>query len=184
MEIVEAEDKKAKLEEIERLKKRLEELGVRTVEREGVFVLIFHPRYPDQILFVQHNNDGKWSLPGGGIKQAEHALDAAKREVLEETGLEVKISPDPIAHLTFELKYGFFLLFSAEDIKPGFLKNILANGNGKDTLQCKFFHVDNLPQPIYNAQKGSIGWMLSYRGHTQYGHPNKPPIAKYRTENQ
>lgn len=155
-------------------------LGVRTVEREGVFVIIREPERSNYILFVRHSCDGKWSLPGGGIKQAEFAIDAAKREVFEETGLTVEINPNPIAHLSFEIKYGFYLLFEGFVVRG----SVLEKGNGKDTIECRYFHKDNLPSSIYNAQKGNIGWLETYKGITLYGHPNKPPIEKYRTEKQ
>jgi 8-oxo-dGTP pyrophosphatase MutT (NUDIX family) len=43
-----------------------------------------------RILLVQNwLGDGSWGLPGGGIKRGESTLDAAIREVKEETGLDV-----------------------------------------------------------------------------------------------
>lgn len=36
-------------------------------------------------------NEGKWSIPGGVIEVGEEARDAAVREVLEETGLRIRI---------------------------------------------------------------------------------------------
>jgi 8-oxo-dGTP pyrophosphatase MutT (NUDIX family) len=42
---------------------------------------------------VKHHQDGKdiWLVPGGSIEEGENALEAARREVLEETGLDVEI---------------------------------------------------------------------------------------------
>lgn len=34
--------------------------------------------------------NGKWSLPGGGIKRTEKAFDSLSREVEEETGIKIK----------------------------------------------------------------------------------------------
>ena len=36
-------------------------------------------------------NIGKWGVPGGRIKPEEHIVEALKREVLEETGLDVEV---------------------------------------------------------------------------------------------
>lgn len=47
-----------------------------------------------KILLGTRNKDpnrGKWVLPGGRIERFESVFDAAKRELLEETGLEVDI---------------------------------------------------------------------------------------------
>ena len=47
----------------------------------------------DSILLVERGRaplKGYWSLPGGALEVGEHLSDAIKREVLEETGLEIK----------------------------------------------------------------------------------------------
>jgi ADP-ribose pyrophosphatase YjhB (NUDIX family) len=45
-----------------------------------------------RLLLVRRARDpygGTWDLPGGFLEEAEHPLDALRRELLEETGLEV-----------------------------------------------------------------------------------------------
>ena len=56
----------------------------------GVGVVLFQK---DQVLLVRRGKpprQGEWSLPGGKQKLGETLKEAARREVLEETGLEMK----------------------------------------------------------------------------------------------
>ncbi|MDO4870362.1 MAG: NUDIX hydrolase [Bacillota bacterium] len=47
-----------------------------------------------RMLLVRQNHGGKniWMVPGGGIEEGESAVDAAVREVQEETELDIEIS--------------------------------------------------------------------------------------------
>jgi 8-oxo-dGTP diphosphatase len=47
----------------------------------------------NRILMVKQSHEGRefWLLPGGGIEKGETSKEAAKREIFEETGLEVEI---------------------------------------------------------------------------------------------
>lgn len=53
-------------------------------------VIICHD---NQVLMVQHQKNGHryWLLPGGGVEYGESAVDCAKRELTEETNLQVKV---------------------------------------------------------------------------------------------
>jgi ADP-ribose pyrophosphatase YjhB (NUDIX family) len=48
-------------------------------------------RDTDGRVLLVGESDGRWWLPGGGVEHGEHPFDALRREVREETGLEVGI---------------------------------------------------------------------------------------------
>lgn len=59
-------------------------------QRLGAYALV---RRGDRVLLTRlssiTNASGRWTLPGGGVEHGEHPRDAAVREVVEETGLDV-----------------------------------------------------------------------------------------------
>jgi 8-oxo-dGTP pyrophosphatase MutT (NUDIX family) len=57
-----------------------------TVSLRGV---LFGPR--DDVLVVRRTADGGWELPGGRLGAKEDAVDGVRREIEEETGLEVEV---------------------------------------------------------------------------------------------
>lgn len=64
----------------------------------GVGVVVWHD---DRVLLIKRGKPpraGQWSLPGGAQKLGETLKEAARREVFEETGIEIELG-DIIATL-------------------------------------------------------------------------------------
>ena len=56
-------------------------------------------KYKDKWVFCKHKERGTWEIPGGKIEVNEKPLDAAKRELYEETGAK-KFEIKPICIYT------------------------------------------------------------------------------------
>jgi 8-oxo-dGTP diphosphatase len=63
--------------------------GVEYQKRKGVYAVIFHTT-KSEVAVVQTRR-GHYFLPGGGIEGNETNEECLKRELLEETGYEIKI---------------------------------------------------------------------------------------------
>lgn len=87
---------------------------------------------------------GKWALPGGYLNRGENGAEAVVREVLEETGYQVKvikflsIIDDPHRFKDVNQNIGFIYL-----IKP--IKKISTFDD--EISKVKWFDINHLPQP-------------------------------------
>lgn len=70
-------------------------IAVKAVIVKGEKVLVLS-RSQDEMNCSYMNNQQKWDLPGGGLHFYEHAQDGLRREIKEETNLEVFVG-EPVS---------------------------------------------------------------------------------------
>lgn len=100
-------------------------------------------------IFSPHK--GAWTLPAGFMNAFEDPVDAAKRECLEETGLEVEITSlfDVIGGREHPRGADMVIVYRAI-ITGGTLKP------GDDADQATFFSLDNLPTLAFKATESVV----------------------------
>ncbi|HBQ7496733.1 TPA: NUDIX hydrolase [Klebsiella pneumoniae] len=89
------------------------------------------------IFLIQRSDDGTWCQPGGTIEPGELAIDAARREVMEETGYQYD------GPLTPHSVHGDYLTYRA-DVPEQFEAKI-----NDESLAAGWFHIDDLPKPLH-----------------------------------
>lgn len=68
-----------------------ERVGREGVLRPGASGMVFDATR-ERILLTRREDNSRWCLPGGGMDAGETASEACVRELLEETGLEVRVT--------------------------------------------------------------------------------------------
>ena len=121
------------------------------INRINTGVLLFKN---DKILLVKHvdPNDGYefWVPPGGGVQESESIHDAAKREVYEETGLDVDIQETPIYIRQFISKtynQNNLTLYLIGTINGGIgtIKNIIGKGEDEQFIkELRYFNKEEI----------------------------------------
>ena len=98
---------------------------------------------------------GTWGLIGGKVKNGETIEETAKREIYEETGLNVEINDLEVINL--------FTTQSTPDVmffQIGVLvKKYDGEPNNMEPAKCdelKFFDLDDLPENLFLGTKGNI----------------------------
>ena len=66
-------------------------VGKQATLRPGASAIIFDDAR-QKVLLTRRADNGRWCLPGGGMDPGESVEEACIREVLEETGLEARVT--------------------------------------------------------------------------------------------
>ena len=123
----------------------------------GVAVAVINERGE---FLLQKRSDGLWGVPGGFIELGESTEEAGRREVLEETGIEIG-KLDLIGVFSGKQHYvklpngdEFYpvtIAYSSKEIKGGTLK-----ADGHETTEAKFFKANELPEGLNPMIKNLI----------------------------
>lgn len=103
--------------------------------------------FKDNKILLTHENNGTWSLPGGWCDVLESVGSNTKKEVKEETGLDVETVKiisiqDRNKHNKPIYAYGVCKVFVLCNVTGGeFIKNI-------ETTEIKYFSLDEIPSNL------------------------------------
>ncbi|WP_433505752.1 NUDIX domain-containing protein [Pseudonocardia halophobica] len=127
----------------------------------------------DRVLLVRRADDGFWELPGGRVEIGESAVDAAEREVAEESGVAIKVLrvagvySDPghvVVDGTGEVRQQFAVCVHARpesgDPRP----------DGEETTEADWVSVDRLDRlAMHPAMRQRLRHAVTEPGHAHVG---------------
>ncbi len=130
-----------------------------------VDIVVIRPGEPEKrILLIRRRNfpfQHQWALPGGFVDKGENLDDAARRELLEETGITAQHleqlkafgqpGRDPRGHM---VSVAFLAVLTDDNVMP-----VAAD----DALDAKWFPVSDLPSLAFDHEQ-IIDFALSKMG--------------------
>ena len=126
-----------------------EAVGNRPLLLTGAGVGVFNEK--GEIL-LQRKMDGRWGIPGGFMELGESAEETARREVLEETGMQigkmelVTVVSGAQTHTVLNNGHEYYsvtIVYATDDIRGGDLK-----ADGIETSEVGFFNLEQLPENL------------------------------------
>ena len=132
-------------------------VGNRPLNLVGVAVAVINENGE---LLLQKRKGGPWGIPGGFIELGESTEEAGRREVVEETGLEIG-KLDLVG--VFSGKQHFVKLPNGDEFYPitiayvsKEIKGGVLQADGEETTEAKFFNVSALPEELNPLIKNLI----------------------------
>lgn len=144
-----------------------ERIGKEGKIRLGCSAAIMDPQ--GRILLTRRADNGQWCLPSGGMEPGESAAEACEREVLEETGLSVRVRrlvgiyshSDQLVVYPEGAKFQIVALHFEADILGGAL------GLSNETLDFGYFTLQEIESlEMFGRHKERINDTLENRAET------------------
>ncbi len=130
----------------------------------GVTGVVLNAR--GQVLLGQHvyRSGIVWGLPGGGVGRDENLQQALRREIREETGLQVHVRDLLLVTLTPNIRTLDIFFWCAVEGTP-------KPTPGPELLQVDFFSLDALPGVVDPRQLTLVRWALAAQAGGQTPQP-------------
>ncbi len=106
---------------------------------------------PREVLLIQRKKEPfakKWALPGGFVEDGETLAEAARRELLEETGVELQDIEQLLANADpgrdprgWTVTVAYLAIVNKQEVKPR---------AGDDAKAVKWFKVNKLPKLAFD----------------------------------
>lgn len=128
------------------------------VIRPGTSAVIFDES--GAVLLEQRSDNGFWGLPGGAVDVGESVAQAVMREVLEETGLQVRITrlvgiySDPRYHTIANYPSGDIVHYVTVAFQCERLSGRLRMS--EESTDLRYFDVDALPDNTMSGHRFRI----------------------------
>jgi len=140
-------------------------IGHQCIFVPGVRAIILNDR--GDVLLQRRTDIAFWGLPAGAVELDETALDALKREVREETSLDVR-NAEPMALYSGpsqRFQYpnddeiqGFAIAFIVRDWSGN------PKADGVEGSEVRFWPMDELPEDLVDIHRGTLEDYRTYNG--------------------
>lgn len=117
------------------------------------------------ILLIRRSDSGRWAVPGGYMEPGESFTEACAREVLEETGANVRVgqlvavytSPHVLLDYSHENRFQLVVLHFAAEPVGGELRA------SEETIEVGYFsraEIERMEMSGFNRQRVDDGFLL------------------------